>query len=204
MPQYIDEFLSLRCSGDVLSIVSPLGKKSSKEITESIGMIKRIRQVILAKPLEYNILDLCAGNALTSILAAFILPITYACAVDIKPRKRTWGNTKRFVYINQDIYDDSILNLTNENTILISVHACEKLAERIIDIYLRSKAKHLYLMPCCVNTNYKTTFGVPDSLRKKFGNYNLWSLYLTNKAKGRFILDTKILSPCNAIVIAKK
>ena len=131
---YTNEFLGLQCSGDVLNVCSPLGNKSQKEITESMGMIKRIRSIFLSNPMEYSMVDLCAGNALTSVLAVHLLPVEVARAIDIKPRKRKWNKAKRFIYDELDIYRETIFDCIGCNTVIICVHGCKDLARRVIEI----------------------------------------------------------------------
>jgi len=37
---YLQKFLALRCSGDVLNVVNPLGNKAEKEISESMACLR--------------------------------------------------------------------------------------------------------------------------------------------------------------------
>ncbi len=198
---YTSEFLSLKCAGDVLNIVSPLGAKSQKEITESMGMIKRIRSIFLSEPMQYSLLDLCAGNSLTSVLAVHLLPILMADAIDIKPRKRNWRKAKRFNYINLDIYGKTIFDYIDADTTIISVHDCGELARRIIEIYKKSEAKALFMMPCC---HGKIKRKYPQDIVKTLGKYKLWCWDLLQdipkESKKIFIVDHKILSPKNIII----
>lgn len=198
---YVSEFLSLKCAGDVLNIVSPLGDKAQKEITESMAVVKRLRSISLRKPMEYTLYDLCAGNALTSVIAVHLLPIKHAVAMDKKPRKRQWRLAKRFQYVTKDIYDiDPKYNIA-PNSIIIAVHACTDLSNRVINIYLESDASYLILMPCCEG---KKTLYFPPIFKEKLGTYLWWSYQLALKAKGRLLVDEKVISPKNALIIARK
>lgn len=210
---YVDEFLSLKCSGDVLNIVNPLGTKAQKEITESMAIIKWLKRIAIKEPMKYTLYDLCAGNALTSILAVHLLPIKQAYAVDKRIRKRNWGLAKRFEYLNMDIGKADILSnlfLPCDNNIVISVHPCSKLAERVIGIYLQSQTEHLILMPCCNGSVYhhkedkKFNEEIPIGIKKKLSKYDLWCWNLARKAKGTFVVDDKVFSPKNGIVLASK
>ena len=98
MNKYLNHFLSLKCSSDVLEVVNPLGNKAAKEITESMAVIKHIKRIAIAEKHKYGLLDLCAGNALTSVLAVHLLPIKGAIAVDKRVRNRKWDMVKRFKY----------------------------------------------------------------------------------------------------------
>src|SRR3972149_11311889 len=100
---YLKEFLNLKCAGDVLNVVSPLGRKPAKEITETMAVITRIRATIFENPGLYSIYDLCAGNALTSVLSAHLLPLDAIVAVDKRTRNRNWHKAKKFKYIFDDI-----------------------------------------------------------------------------------------------------
>ncbi len=199
---YTSEFLSLKCAGDVLNCCSPLGAKSQKEITESMGMIKRIRSIFLSEPMRYNLLDLCAGNALTSVLAVHLLPVFNACAVDIKPRKRKWNKVKRFKYDELDIYGEKVFDYIGIDTVIICVHGCKDLARRIIEIYKKSTAKALFMMPCC---NGKVKRFYPQDMIERLGKYKIWCWDLLQDmaekdTKNIFVVDQKILSPKNVII----
>jgi hypothetical protein len=103
--EYVDKFLSLKCSGDVLNSVSKSGK-SEKEITESMAIIKHLKKIVLLEPMKYTVVDLCAGNALTSVLSAFMFPVKEAIAVDKNRRKGHYENVKRFVYYERNISEE--------------------------------------------------------------------------------------------------
>ena len=222
MNKYLNEFLSLKCSGDVLNAVNPLGKKSAKEITESMGIIKSIKSFFLKYPMEIILIDLCAGNALTSVLAVHLLPVKYAIAVDKKERDRHWDLAKRFQYVIEDIYSPVLLDKLGivqkgnyctdsyrfrwlkEPVVIISSHPCSNLANRIIELYnsIRGR-KALVLIPCCREGNFKSK--IPQYLVDKLGNYGAWSFSLwreINSGNVRMVEDKVILSPCNVKIIA--
>ncbi len=200
---YIEKFLQLKCCSDVLNVCGSLGKNSVKEISESMGMLRVIKGLFISHPVEYNLIDLCSGNALTSVLAVHLLPVDYALAVDKNERIRNWHLAKRFFYQVHDIYDDEfMLRSINENSVIICVHGCKDLARRIIEIYTKSEAKALFMMPCC---NGKLTRKYPQSIIQTLGNYKIWCWDLLQDMSGEntkniFIEDKKILSPKNVIV----
>lgn len=201
MNRYLEEFLNYRCSGDILNVVNPLGHKASKEITEAVTMIKKLRLITLNYPMKYTVYDFCAGNALSSILSVHLLPVKNAIAVDKTLRDRKYFKVKRFEYLEQDIYqfDESTIP---EDSIVTAIHSCGDLAKRICDIYLNSKAKYLILIPCC-----NGTFDIhryPPIVREKIGKYMLWSTELMHKVNGRISIDNYCLSPKNCIITAKK
>jgi len=198
---YLDEFLSLKCSGDVLNIVSPI-QNAQKEITESMAVLKKVRKISLKNPMNYILYDFCAGNALTSVLAAHLLPIKQVIAIDNRERSRDWYKAKRFTYEFSDIYDYPV-NRINKDSIIVSIHPCSNLAERVIEIYNNSMAEFLILMPCC---NGSIRIGTPDLIREKIGKYLIWCWDLASRCIGRvnMVIDSKCLSPKNCILIAKK
>ena len=179
MQAYVREFLNLHCSGDVMNAVTPIGRDPEKEITESMGILKKFKGLFLANPSKYNLLDLCAGNALTSVLSVHLLPVHYANAIDIEERRRHWETVRNFAYTFEDVYSPKMIDdYVNENTIIISVHACSNLARRIVEIYNNSKAKALFLMPCCLGSLKRK---YPQEIESKLGNYMMfcWDLAQT-------------------------
>jgi len=195
---YINEFFGLKCSGDVLNAVGRLGHEPTKEISESMGITKRIKSLLIPNPGKYNILDLCAGNALTSVLASHLYKLDHAVAVDRQERVRNWDIVKGFKYVFQDIYDSSIFDLIDKNTIIISVHCCGNLAKRIREIYEKSQAKALFMMPCCLA---RLEHRYPEIIEKKLGNYMLFCWDLTYGMENPImIVDDHILSPKNIII----
>lgn len=205
--KYVEEFLSLRCSSDVLGFLSPIGSGYCKEISEAMTLRNRIRCLTLENPMKYNVVELCAGNPLSSVLSLFSLPVSKAVAVDKRIVKRAYPRIRRFNYVEMNIYDDKIFDLIDENTIILASHACKNLSVRIIEIYKNSKANFLYLMPCCVGD-------ISDEFKEKylssiigFEKYKIWSFYLQYMATGRpfeLEFDEHCISPCNCVVTAIK
>ena len=204
MGEYLNRFLSLRCSGDVLNAVGRM-HEPEKEISESMGIIKHLKPIALAEKMKYTVYDLCAGNDLTSILAVHMLPVQTAIAVDKKKRNGNYGLVKRFQYLEAGI--EKISYSAGDDIILIAVHPCQT-ANIVIDIFnTRRNIKHLILMPCC-NGSYQDVTG-SNWLResKKLNSYDLWTLHLANKiehANVNIVTDKKVLSPKNNIIIAKR
>lgn len=196
---YVSQFLTLKSAPDILGAVNPIGKSAEKEISESMGMIKFIRDITLKEPNKYQIFDICAGNALTSIIACHLLPIKHATAIDKLPRERNFHLVKNFNYMFEDIYNIEP-DFFPENSIIIAVHACKDLAKRIIKLYNESKAKYLLLMPCCesgLNGKYQL-------ICDKIGKGLTWALELAIMCDGKMYEDKKILSPKNIIIVAEK
>ena len=199
---YLDEFLSLRCAGDILSIASPI-QKAEKEISESMAIMRYLRKVALRAPMQFDLIDLCAGNALTSLIAIHLLPFRGAIAIDKRPRKREWERARRFDYEKRDIFKLSE-GFFCRNDVIIAVHSCTILAERVIELYNLSPAKYLVIMPCCIG---KLTIDFPEDFRQILGKYKVWCWQLYNKVKAkkkRLVFDQKVLSPANGIIWAIK
>ena len=207
---YQDEFLSLKCAGDVLNVVSPLGNKAKKEISESMAIIKVLRPIILKNPHMYTLYDLCAGNALTSVIAVHLLSLEKAIAIDKRKRKRRWNKIKRFEYTVNNLFElKKLSDARLEGGIIIAVHPCGKLANEVIRLYNNSPLiSHLILMPCCngkIDSNFANQLNkLPKLLRNRINKYELWCWYLASLCKGSMTIDKKVLSPKNIIVTASK
>jgi uncharacterized UPF0146 family protein len=196
---YVSQFLNLKSCGDILNAVNPIGRNAEKEITESMGVIKHLRDITLNEPMKYKVYDICAGNALTSITACHLLPIKEAIAIDIRERNRNWNSVRDFSYVFEDIYNIKP-DCFEEDSIIIGVHACRDLAKRIIELYNNSKAKYLILMPCCEGG----LSGHYQLICDKIGKSMTWCLELAIMCNGKMYQDNKILSPKNVIIVAKK
>lgn len=202
---YMDHFLSLNCADDVLKAVTPLNN-GTKEISEAMALVRAVRPKILKRPKEYSVLDLCAGNALTSIIIAHLLPIKKVFAIDTKVPNRHHEVVKNFEYMKMDIFDKTwTSNKADEPTIIVSSHPCTKLASRIIEIYKANDCiKMLAMLPCCVNREELDRAKLSPVIREKLGTYLSWCHYLAEKAGGKLIEDRHCLSKCNGLIIAEK
>lgn len=200
MTKYLGKFLSLDCCGDILNIVTPLSH-APKEITESMAIIERLRGEVLPNPMKYQILDLCAGNALTSLTSVFLLPVKQAVAVDKKKRNRDYHKANRFRYVELDIFTDETFNFIDENTIIISIHPCRGMAARVVEIYNNSPARSLYLMPCCIG---KYRIPAKQFLCENLGKYQAWCYYLASLCNGSIEIDANCISKANAVISAHR
>lgn len=201
--KYIEEFLALRCAADIIGVAHPVNQ-FAKEITEAMGIVKKFRGKMISSPMDYNLVDLCSGNALTPLISAHMLPSKWNYAIDIKPRFRPWQKVKRFTYLHLNIHEQEVEEFINhlEGPVIITAsHACDSLSERAANLYNRTKATMLVLMPCCVG---KFPYKLSEDLEKRIGRDNLWGLHLSNLVNGRISQDDKIISPKNRIIIAEK
>lgn len=210
--KYVNEFFDLTCYPDILDILNPISGRK-KEITESMAVIKYIRRLALKNPEKrYFLYDFCAGNALTSTIATFLYKNFHAYAIDKAVRDRDWDKIKRFMYLKSDIKTENWDYIIHQSRIIypmtdfviLGVHPCRDLATKIIDIYNKSEADHLILMPCCTGDNYK--YSLPHVIKQKVGDYLTWCVYLLNLVEGkkRLVVDENIISPKNAIIIANR
>lgn len=201
---YVSQFLKIKCAGDVLNICNPIDR-AEKEISETYSMIRKIKRIVLNKKMKYVLYDFCAGNALTSVLSVFLLPVKKAVAIDRRPRKRNWHLVKRFEYIFENIFDFDPKNIESPS-IIIGVHSCGILAKRIIEIYNNSMAKYLLLMPCCEKWRGENST-LPTAIIEALDSSLRWSYHLTTKIKNSYVnivKDRYCLSAQNNIIIARK
>lgn len=194
---YVDQFLKLRCSVDILTILKPI-LRMTKEISEAWGMLKQIKKVPKFHDQRWDIIDLCAGNALASVIPTFLYPNVSSLAIDLRPRERDWDKIKNFQYVQDDIYNFGIL-VPKVPTILISVHPCKDLARQAIKIFNEGNAQHLIMMPCCEG-------GKRSSIDLNISSYQKWCIHLATQCHGTIsmIQDENILSPKNIIITASK
>lgn len=203
---YVNQFLKLKCSGDVLNIVSPMGNPE-KEITESMAIIKRIKSILIGSPLEYTVYDLCAGNALTSVLSAFLLPVKEVIAIDKRERYRPFEKVKKFSYQFQNIYE---VEVYGPMSILISVHPCQELAKEVIRQFFVSQSQYLFLMPCCVGKFDKMGIDLDNlSIYEKWAlSLRMYTLILSCMQNVPISCsierDKQVLSPANIILKIKR
>jgi len=210
--RYINEFFDLTCYPDILDILNPISGRK-KEITEAMAVIKYIRRLALKSPdKKFLVYDFCAGNALTSTIATFLYPNVESYAIDLAIRDREWDRIQGFNYVQSDIYKDNWKYMISQmrvtypltEVIVVGVHPCRGLANRIIEIYNESNADHLILMPCCTGDNYK--YSLPTVIKEKVGDYLTWCVYLLNLVEGkkRMVVDENCLSPKNALIIGDR
>jgi len=204
---YVDQFFRWNCKDDIMKAVPNFGSKPMKEITEAMAIRNMVSEIVLKEKnkMKYDIMDLCAGVGLAGIFCVYTLPVGVAIGIDIKKRaKNDYSKIKKYTFFEYNIYDLSFDNTFP--TILISVHPCKKLAEKVIDIYCENdNIEYLFLMPCCGDGDMHDYF-----IESKLGKYVGWCYYLKerimNNSKSiiKIKKDTKIMSPKNIIISARK
>lgn len=203
---YLDWFFGLGCAGDVLASAPKL-RKGAKEISEALALISAIRPMCLADPGRWTVLDLCAGNALTSLIAVHLFKVKRAIAVDIAPRGFRRA-PDRFESVRGDVHDHDLwkkLDLYSDPDVLVvSAHPCKGLAQAVVSTFRwYDAAKHLALLPCCVAM--RTIPEQPGSAA--FGpkeKYAQWCHTIAAYAGGTYRMDENCLSPCRGVVRAFK
>ena len=219
--RYLEQFFSLKCAGDVLNAVAPV-TNGAKEITEAMSAVRALKPIMLHEPMKYGLLDLCAGNALGSILAVHVLPVRWAVAVDKTPRARHHEIVKRFEYVEGDVtdldsLDDARLRLHREGGArdlllsavppftILAIHACSGTAKRIVELYkLIPSAKALVMIPCCGGAMTGEGKALRLALPGKVTAYEAWCWELARMAGGSLRFDTGSQSPCNGVIVARK
>jgi len=201
----INHFLELKCAGDVLNSVYPF-LEPEKEITESMSIIKRIKKILVTNPNKYNIFDLCSGNCVTSSLIAHLFKVKNVVAIDNKDRDRQgFSKIRGFSRIKLDIIKekDILIKTINENnpSIIVSVHPCDELAIAIIDIYKKSGADYLIMMPCCEGNKSEK---YPSFIVDKLSPYELWCLDLCKLSNGNGQFDKQCKSEKNIVIVCNK
>ena len=204
--KYMDEFLALKCSGDILNTVVPI-RNGSKEISEAMGVRSVVRDFVLNRaPMKYTLLDFCAGNALLGIISAFTLPIKQVISIDHEPRRVRMEYIKKFEYRKANILKDKIE--IPEDSIICAVHPCKTLAEKIINIYNENEnAKKLVIMPCCVDPGYVNKINIKHREYLEttlMDGYNKWCWYLSRLTDGIMFIDKDVESIKNIIITADK
>ena len=201
---YANQFLSLRCSGDVLNSVFPI-REPIKEISESMAIIKRVKKILTSNPGIYSIFDLCAGNCLTSSLIAHLFDIKHVFAIDKATRERKgFEKINNFSYNIVDIEKEKeilIKSIQMSKSIIISVHPCCDLAQQIVNIYKESNADYLFMIPCCHGRLLKD---YPTFVDNKLSKYELWCLDLCNMMNGKGNRDKMCLSEKNIVIKASR
>ncbi len=210
MSSYLNEFLNLNCSSDILDVVRPIASGSEKEISETMSIISILRDIVIKEKYKYTILELCAGNSLPSITSSFLLPIKKSIAIDKKVPKRDYSKVLNYEYIEENIYNDNeFINLikNEKDLILISCHPCNKLSIKTINIYNNNEnIKYLILMPCCEGKIKEWSSGQLNYLKNKIGSYSTWVFYLSTliKYNTSIKIDSNCLSPKNHIIFSYK
>lgn len=203
----LKEFKEMSCYTDIFSRFEHM-KHFEKEYSESMSMITYIKNDLLLHPGTINVIDLCAGSALTGVLLAYITPIKHVICFDKFKRKNVnVDNVQRFSFIEGDLYNDSIYELIDENTVILGCHLCRDLSYRAVEIYEKSQAYKCVLMPCCHAGNENKP--IDGWLLEQLGQYGMWCYQIarkidTEKSEVRITKAQQCSSPKNNVILAQK
>jgi hypothetical protein len=213
MNKYVEEFTALNCSRDIKELL-PNIHNYEKEVTEAYAVYRRLKPYTLSAPGTKIVYDFCAGNLLSGVLSIFRLPVKRVVGIDIRPigtRKDSIAKIENYDYIQADIMKSDFYNFIQnhplhkitKDTIITSVHPCQKLAERIIDIWNDSESQTLILMPCCEGVS---TFKNHEWLKTHIGSALTWVYHLSLRVEGKtsIVTDKYCLSARNTIIVANK
>jgi hypothetical protein len=203
MNTYLNKFYSLNCSKDILEIIGKINREE-KEITEVMSVVKQLRKIENIE--DYYIVDLCAGNGLLGVTCAFLFKCKGVVSIDIRSPKFDCSKVKNYRYFQKDV-EDYFNGLIYQHSIFVSIHPCRILAEMITTKINQYKKCNIFMklvmMPCC---HYNVKDKIPSLLRKKFGAYEQWCIYLYNILGDGFkkdlVKDNNCISPCNIILKA--
>ncbi len=199
---YVEEFLQLRCAPDVLGVVGPM-KKAAKEISEAMGMVKVVREVVLKEPMKYVVVDACAGNGLAGVLMVHLLPVKWVVAIDKRERHRHWEKAQRYTYLTKELKDVTWTDIGYGTPLLVvACHPCRKAALEVIELGEGFQVRGGAIMPCCVGGVGEEERGslVESIVQKELGKYMHWCFQLARRVEGNVDRNVKVTSPCNGIV----
>jgi len=199
---YLHKFLNLKCAGTLLGTLYPISSGVEKEVSEAWAITRRIKDRIFNKERDYyNIVELCAGNPVTGILARLLFPVSSVTSVDKRLIERDYSQIRDYKYIQKNIYDKDIVDLINSKTIIISSHPCKNLAIRVAELFNITKAAGLYFIPCC-HGSLPERWKQRQFLKENIGVYQTWCFYLAVLCNGHLEEDKHCLSPKNIVISA--
>ena len=202
---YVSDFMKLNCSSDVLDICHIDKSRMNKEISETMGLYKQVKNIVINKPYkDWIILDICSGaHCLNSVFISHMLNVK-VYAIDIEPYKRDFSSVRNMEYIQFDImkffkFLDMIREKVgyDENVIIVSSHPCRELAHQIVNFHKTGLSEYMFIIPCCrgIIKNH-----IPQLVKDKLGRYLTWCYDLSLSCYGDLVRDKRIMSPCNVIV----
>jgi hypothetical protein len=169
MKRYMNEFFKLKCAPDLLAWkLFP----NAKEITESFGAFKGVRDVIL-EPTNLRFDDpsivlVSVGDGVTPRTAAlFAVRTSWEC-YSVDPLMRVDVNypIDRLSVIKAKI-EDLKLDFPERSVIIVSVHGHAKLNDILEHIH--GKVRHFLTIPCCISHN------IPNKVYLGYTDTNIWS-----------------------------
>ena len=205
--KYVDSFLKLNCASDILSVVSPI-HNVAKEITEVYTVFRALRKLIPpSESDQYNLWDLCAGNGLLGVTLAHVFNFNRVGSIDIKVPNRRFSNVRNYQYIKEDI-KCFVGKSFRDSDVIVASHPCKN-AKVIADLFCRSEAKALVLLPCCIGKLENTPQYLIDRLGKSdawcydlYRMIDMYSLVNIENIEVKIYRDDNCISPRNIVITA--
>ena len=192
---YIAKFLHLRCAGDVLESIQPINRpRFDDEISEAMALIGAIRGKTLKEPGKWKIVDICAGNVLTGVIAAHLLPVE--CVTLHRWRVKPDGDLLSKVRGLKVQTTGDWSNIFDGNTIVVSASPNYDIAVEIAN-------------RCAVNdvpfamtpANSRITGSTGKDRRSAFSRYDyLLNSIIDEALAAKYKLDARIMSENCGIV----
>jgi len=200
--KYVDSFMELDCAADVLAATGPI-HKGGKEISEAMAVINAIRGKALSAPMEYDLLDVCSGNALVPIIAAHLLPVKTATAIDTKRRSGRYERVKRFRYLEKAFQAHPVY--VDQKLILTAVHPCGELAHDVVQVADGAHVEMVVIMPCCVGSIWRRPLC-------DFGDLSRYERFALDLAlsldqygfRTHCYRDKHVSSPANMVIVGER
>lgn len=173
--RYVDEFLRLRCSADMLAFgLFP----NMKEITESFGAYSAARRVVSRKGWSFNDPDttvICVGDGSTPRTAAtFAFRSKWRClSVDpvLQDPVRFGGIDRLGVHqCHLSALDAAVSNLSRLLIVCVHSHVAEGELDQFVDRTYKGDSSVISI-PCC--TPHNTVLGRPPE--QEYTDMGIWS-----------------------------
>ena len=192
---YIAKFLRLRCAGDVLESIQPINRpRFDDEISEAMALVGAIRGKILKEPNRWKIVDICAGNVLTGVIAAHLLPVE--CVTLHKWRVKPDGELLAKVRGLKVKTDADWSSIFDNNTIVVSASPNYDIA---VEIANRCAVNNVPL--AMTPANSKVAGGDKAEKRSVHSRYEYLLNSIVDQAlDAKFKMDTRIVSENFGIV----
>ena len=213
--KYTAEFLK---SKDKALIALGLSAKLNgviKEITEAVGVMDELSGVMAnIGPDRWTVIDCCAGNGLLGMSIAMYFDKLVKRVISVDVRKVSVPTPESIELINKKGYDYSYMNasvsdmyrfVNDEPTAIVSVHPCGKSALDVIDLFNRTNASLLVMIPCCID--HRTLKSMRYVSRRHPYRYEEWCYILADMISTGVvdvIRDKGILTPVNTVITATK
>lgn len=184
-----------------------------KELYKTKAFLVCAEDILLYEHEHRKVIDLCCGNGLLGMYIATTAQRT-VIAIDHRmstKHKRlstimhTRYNLNTHSFIQKDLWDTSLLDMCSDNALLLSIHACGHLTDRVIELAVASRSP-VAVMPCCP-ARYDSYFhpikmpGKNCHAGKYHNNVRLHYLLEQDFSITRAHIDSRI-TPYNEVLLA--